>query len=128
MGEPAGRKEARADSPFRTWYEAGLPKTVPNASRSERAAPVQVVAGPCGISITYAEVSKWQMRLIGRADADKLGQPIPRQEAPIGESGEPPYTIILDRRGTEVTPAIELDHTLPVTDAPPPPGPVALVK
>ena len=58
------------------------------------------------------------MRLIGRADADKLGQPIPRQEAPIAESGEPPYTIILDRRGTEVTPISDTDHGLAATEAP----------
>ena len=58
------------------------------------------------------------MRRMGRADADKFGQPIPGQEAPIDERGELPYTIILDRRGTEVTPIIDADHALAATEAP----------
>ena len=42
----------------------------------------------------------------------------PGQEAPIDDSGELPYTIILDRRGTEVTPIIDTDHGLAATEAP----------
>ena len=61
----------------------------------------------------------WRIRLMGRADADKCGAPLPGQEIPVSESGELPYALICDRRGTEFTPAAHADHSFAFTDAPP---------
>ena len=51
----------------------------------------------------------WHTRRMGRADADKAGDPLPGQEPHIDDRGDLRYALILDRVGTAVTQAAHVD-------------------
>ena len=55
---------------------------------------------------------------MGARDATKLGDALPGQDMGIDGTGELPYAPVLDRTGTELTPAQNVD-SLPATTDPP---------
>ena len=55
---------------------------------------------------------------MGARDATKLGDSLPDQDMGIDGSGELHYALVLDRTGTEFTPAQNAD-SLPATTDPP---------